>query len=177
MKVFNQRLNHMSIRTWVRQAYQKLTWNLQIHKSKSQIIDECRVQCKATRFHDRKNKSEHVACLLQALVLLATLASIEFYPECQIPPSLSSKTTVIPVPADGSCFWSCLWLATEATPAEVFGWFKRPRNKVGMPSSKDGFAELQKVKSWAHSLESRMHRFCQQRLKHGLSAEHEDIVS
>jgi len=124
--------------------------------------------------HVRSGNSQHLPN--SALVLLATLASIEFYPESKIPPQLGSKTTIIPVPADGMCFWSCLWLATEATVAEVYAWFKRPRNRVGMASSKDGAVEMQRVKDWANSLAPKMHRWCQQRLKNGLSAEHEDIV-
>jgi hypothetical protein len=53
----------------------------------------------------------------QAMVLPSALATIEFI-ESPVP-SLSDHTTVVQVPSDGLCMWSCLYLAC-CTPAQLY---------------------------------------------------------
>lgn len=88
----------------------------------------------------------------QAMVILACLACVRFHDDSTIPPALSFRHVLLPTPANGLCFWSCLWLATVATEAEVLGWHLRSRNAQGFASVEDSKWELQVVKDWACKL-------------------------
>lgn len=110
------------------------------------------------------------------MVILAVLASLEFHDPFGIPESLNHDHLIVPVQANGLCFWSCLYLVCQAAPPEVIGWFKRPRNEQGFPQGKDVDVEKRLVSEWALQIHDMPHD-CSERIKGGHSAEHSDIES
>lgn len=111
----------------------------------------------------------------QAIVLLATLACIEWLPEHKLPARLSFSYVLVSVPADGRCVWSSLWLATQASRRELFGWYKRNRTAQGIAhGEEDAKRERDLVCSWALNLPD-LPLHVSDRLKQGACAEHDDI--
>lgn len=112
----------------------------------------------------------------KAMVILAMLASIEFFHSEGVPPSMPNEYVVIPVQANGLCFWSCLWLFNAATTAELLGWWARPRNASGYPTPDECSWERSTVFRWACDLHVHsMPESCRQRLLQEQSVEDEDI--
>ena len=106
--------------------------------------------------------------------MLAVLASVEMYEHVQPPPQLNYKFLELRVPADGQCFWSCLWLSQEARTEEMVAWFVRPRNSQGFALGVVQKRESQVVSRWALQLEN-MPDATRARLKQKQSAEDEDL--
>ena len=114
------------------------------------------------------------------MVILAALTSIELYAEDNKPPRVG-PAVLVRVPADGLCFWSCLYLAANATPRELWAWNKRSRNTLGFPANQEYAVEQDKVFLWALGLS----RICniewpsctKHRMRNKRSAEHEDMES
>lgn len=110
----------------------------------------------------------------QALVLLATLASVEMFDGIKPPPQLLHKFTTVRVAPDGLCLWSCLWLAKKAYMDDVVSWFHRPRSEGGFALGADCRREAKVVFNWACGLED-MPASCRERLEKRVSAEEEDL--
>ena len=108
------------------------------------------------------------------MVYLAILASIELTHSEGIPPQVPSKFVLVPVQANGLCFWSCMWLYFRATVKEILGWYFRSRNTGGFPSPSESDMERRCVRTWAQDL-FQMPDECKHRVLHELSAEDEDI--
>lgn len=108
------------------------------------------------------------------MVVLALLASIEFYEDVSPTPQLNHKFVEVNVPANGLCFWACLWLGTQAYTDEIIAWFSRPRNQTGFTSGADGKREEQIVWDWVSKL-APMPKSCHDRVAKKQSAEKEDI--
>ena len=105
-------------------------------------------------------------------MILAVLASVEFYQPEGIPPSLEHKHLVLSV--QGLCFWSCCWLFLEASTKHLVGWYHRPRNAQGFPAQPACDWEKNIVKTWAMNMFG-MPDPCKQRVMEEHSAEDEDI--
>lgn len=108
------------------------------------------------------------------MVLLACLATIEFFDDSSIPPRLVWGYEVVPTAADGRCLWTSLWLATKATKRQLYAWFHRPRNATGVTSGKDAIMEKDFVCDWALRLEY-MPAETRKRVINGITAETADI--
>lgn len=120
------------------------------------------------------------------MVLLSALACIQLYEEEVEVASellLPEDSVVVQVPCNGMCFWACIYLATQASPAELFQWFVQPRNGSGFPSASRAKEEDEKVYLWAMGLkdlfreENAMPLETKQRLKSKESATHVDMVT
>ena len=83
------------------------------------------------------------------MVILSALACIEFYEAEALPPRITFQYTVVPVAADGRCFWSALWLGVESTRRQLFAWYQRTRCSMGLAGGKDGVWEKETVVDWA----------------------------
>ncbi|CAK9086713.1 unnamed protein product [Durusdinium trenchii] len=81
------------------------------------------------------------------MVILAVLSCVEFFGDDAIPPQMSMPYNMVRVPANGHCFWSCLFLATGASEKQFLGWAQRPRNQQGFTSGNDAKAE--EAAEWA----------------------------
>lgn len=113
----------------------------------------------------------------EAMVMLAALVSIEFYEDMPLPPQVNWKFTVIKTAPDGLCFWTCMWLSTEAHTDEVIAWFTRPRSEQGFAVGKaDSSRESKVVFKWATGLQG-MPTSCRQRLENRESADDPDLVA
>lgn len=108
------------------------------------------------------------------MVILSTLASIEFYEDVIPIPRLCHQFTEIKVAPDGRCFWSCMWLARAAFTDDAIAWFARPRSELGHALGQDSKRESMVVFQWAKKLEN-MPRLCRERLETSVSVETEDI--
>ena len=108
------------------------------------------------------------------MVLLAVLASTEFYQPEGIPPTLQHKHLVLSVQSNGLCFWSCCWLFLEASTKQLIGWHHRSRNAQGFPGPPQCDWERDIVKNWAMKIFG-MPEPCKQRVMEEHSAEDEDI--
>lgn len=108
------------------------------------------------------------------MVILATLASIEFYSDVTPIPRLLHQFTEIKVAPDGRCFWSCMWLAQAAFTDDVIAWFACPRSELGHALGEDSKRESLVVFRWASKLQS-MPVLCLERLEKSVSVETEDI--
>ena len=64
-----------------------------------------------------------------SIALLASLVSIELFPPEQVMPSLAHNVEVN-VPADGRCFWSCMYLH-HCDQEQIKTWSAVPRNASG----------------------------------------------
>ena len=93
----------------------------------------------------------------KALVILSALASIELH-ETSSRPELPQHTTLVKVPCDGLCFYYCLWLALQATPAQLFSWTLRTRNACGIPAQGEYQEEKQNALLWALDLQRMANR-------------------
>ena len=118
------------------------------------------------------------------MVILAALACIELYDdesmdtkEIQLP----AESIVIQTASNGLCFWTCLYLAVQASPPEVFAWFVQPRNTNGFPSATRMKEEDQTIYLWAMGLKQvfqdhhPMPEGTRHRLRNKISATHEDM--
>ena len=86
------------------------------------------------------------------MVLAAVLAVTEFCPDDTIPASLP-QVFQLPVQANGLCFWSCLYLACQASDREKWLWLSRPRSATGFPEfASVATLEDTLVTEWALSL-------------------------
>jgi len=111
------------------------------------------------------------------MVILATLASIELFEDAALPPCLDHKYKIIKVAPDGACFWSCLWLATQATIDEIASWYIRPRGETGFATGTiDSRRESVVVWTWVSGLKD-MPPDCRERFGRHASAEEPDIVA
>ena len=115
--------------------------------------------------------------LPEALAILATLVSIQFWEEELIPPSISFHPRVVQTAADGRCFWTSLWLATQATPTQLWSWTKRARSQTGFAQGDDLMLEKKLVWDWLKNYFNDMPPETKFRVEKAICAEHEDHVS
>ena len=107
-------------------------------------------------------------------MLLSVLACIELYPDDKLPPRLNFSYKLVEVPADGRCFWSCLWLGSQATKFQLYAWYHRKRNPQGIAEGKeDAGREKDLVCHWALRLVD-MPQSCHNRLMRGECAQQSD---
>lgn len=86
------------------------------------------------------------------MVILSVLGTVHFFTPSSMPKRIP-WSFVMPVQANGLCFWSCLFLATKATAQEKFFWHHRERNEQGFPAYKEIVEEEdQKVLDFALGL-------------------------
>lgn len=118
-------------------------------------------------------------CCSQGMVILAMLSCVEFYDKALTLNYLPAPVVTVPVPANGLCLWSCLYLAAAATPREQFIWFNRSRNTQGMPHSPEHLnEETKKVRRWALGLDDgTMPAETRQRIETETPALHQDLDS
>ena len=109
-------------------------------------------------------------------MLLACLGCVEFFEANNIPPQLTSTPMILKVPPNGICFWSCLWLSTAASRAEILGWHMRPRSRLGFASFEETQTESNVVKTWAKQLPM-IPQDTLDRLLNNHSAEDQDIAT
>ena len=72
--------------------------------------------------------------VVAALTSLAALCCISSHPiaqSMQAMPSTPAGRKIIEVPADGRCFFSCVYLQLEASEAEREEWYSTQRNATG----------------------------------------------
>ena len=112
----------------------------------------------------------------KALVMLSVLASIEFWEPCQLPPRISFPYLELQIPADGRCFWSSIFLGTQASSAQLWSWAHRARNSTGFASGEDMLLEKNLVWEWLQQLLAHMDPGCRARVESFECACHDDIV-
>ena len=123
--------------------------------------------------HARIGNTQHLPN--SALVLLASLACTELYPQYKLPARLPFGFQLVRVPADGRCFGACLYLSVEASNIDLFAWFHRGRTKSGVAyGKKDQENENDAVMQFATQLTD-MPPDCRDRLVKGISVKHADI--
>ena len=127
------------------------------------------------RLHERIGNSQHLPNA--GMVILATLASVEFFDHVKIPTQLNHQFVELRVAADGLCFWSCLWLSVVANSCETVAWHIRPRNASGFAAGDHCETERKVVFEWAHSFSATMSSSCRKRLEGHISVEDEDIAT
>ena len=113
----------------------------------------------------------------KGMVLLAALSCIRFYGK-DTPPAQLPAFEALRVNPDGLCFWSCLYLAQEASPARVLGWYSTPRLSNDAASGDEGKRQTEEVRDFALKLDepqSAMPRRCRRRVITGESANISDI--
>lgn len=89
-----------------------------------------------TRPHMVVGNGQHLTCA--ALVIAAALGTIQFHAEVEdvaIPPPLSSPEhlQIVPVSADGRCFFSSLYVFLACSAQERREWWQTIRNDTGFP--------------------------------------------
>lgn len=116
-------------------------------------------------------------CITKAIVVLAVLACVEFYPFDKLPPRILWNYKLVTVPGDGRCMFSSVWLGTVATQKQQVGWYLRKRNQCGFcMDSVDAKREETMVMDWASNLPD-MPQKTRARLQCGESSTHEDLVT
>ena len=113
----------------------------------------------------------------QALAILSLLLSVQLHEEDSLPPSLSFKHFVVKCPADGRCFWSALWLATQASPTQLWAWAHRSRNTTGFAQGGDIVVEKNLVWDWLKQYLNDMSPSTKNRVQNSIPATVEDHVS
>ena len=122
------------------------------------------------------------------MVILSALSCIELYDVPLPDPSAASDSwTGVPaesvavfVPANGLCFWSCLFLAIQCSPKDLFAWYAQPRNSSGFCAPTRAKWEEDTVFLWAMGLknllpEHPMPKETRLRIRSKASAVHQDI--
>lgn len=123
------------------------------------------------------------------MVILSALSCIELYDVPLPDPSaandswkgIPAECVVVSVPANGICFWPCLFLAVQCAPKDLFGWFVQPRNSSGFCTPSRAKFEEDTVYLWAMGLKNLfpahpMPKETRLRLRSKHSATHEDIA-
>ena len=120
--------------------------------------------------HTRIGNTQHLPN--SALVLLASLACADFYPQ---PARLPFGFQLVRVPADGRCFWACLYLSVKASNIDLFAWYHRGRTQSGVAlGKKDQENENDAVMQFAMQLTD-VPSDCRDRLVKGISVKHADM--
>ena len=118
-----------------------------------------------------------VSLLAKGMVLLSALGSIELFDFPQM--VLPSGSGVVQVPADGLCFWSCLFLALAASPEQLWAWHMLPRSATGFPDSATYAEQKSRITMWAldigRMIGQQMPPETRRRIYKHESAEHEDL--
>ena len=120
----------------------------------------------------------------KGMVILSALACIQLFDERT--QQLQNEVTLpesepIQTPSDGLCFWSCMYLAIQAAPKDVFAWHAQPRNANGFPAPERAKTEQDAVFLWAMNLKqvfqdlAPMPEGARYRLKNKISANHDDM--
>ena len=113
----------------------------------------------------------------KGIVLLATLSCVELYTTTAMPSKLYGPNVVLPVQANGLCFWACLFLSTKATHLQLLGWHSRPRNSQGFPSPEECTMEDDVVTRFALAINGGdLPVRCRGRICFRDSAVHEDMA-
>lgn len=89
----------------------------------------------------------------EAMVLLAVLCTVDFLPKSCLPPSIHWNYELVHVPADGRCFWYCIFVATQLSMRGLFGWSKRPRSSLGFCGGQDEITEREMMLNWLTRLD------------------------
>lgn len=96
--------------------------------------------------HKAVGNGQHLVCA--AVSLAAALGCIVLYPESSVPKMLGKLSHVandswklIPVAADGRCFFSCLYIHTNCSEKRKEKLFKVIRNASGFPIQTDQLQE------------------------------------
>lgn len=123
------------------------------------------------------------------MIILSALSCIELYdvplpdptPASDACKGVPAESVVVLVPANGICFWSCLYLAVQCAPKDLFAWFVQPRNSTGFCSPTRAKFEEDTVYLWAMGLKNLfpghpMPKETRLRLRSKTSATHEDIA-
>lgn len=140
------------------------------------LVCYCRCGGPLFYFHFRKLLYNNPLPPSKALVILFVLASIEFWEPSQLPPKLNYPYIELHIPADGRCFWSSLFLGTEASSAQLWSWAHRARTTTGFASGEDMALEKNLVWEWLQGLLPHMDPACRARVESFECAVHDDIV-
>lgn len=125
-----------------------LTWHLAVFPTNAMLPS---IVCYSILYLSIQGKGEAMT-VNKGMMLLAALASNEFYDNQNRPPQLPDPAIRVLVPGDGLCLWYCLYLACKATPQELFAWHLRARSAGGIPSPEEYKWEENNVLLWALDL-------------------------